>query len=106
MFLGKTYQEFAPGLVNDSIVGRARPGEHARRRHEPARLQHVHARHSGRATGRVRSSSRCPENRATTDMVTALNDVLIRHPGDNEVRLRLVRGDTARVFETPVPRSR
>jgi DNA polymerase-3 subunit alpha len=41
MFMGKAYQEFAPGLQADSIVGRARRGEHARRRHEPARLQRV-----------------------------------------------------------------
>jgi DNA polymerase-3 subunit alpha len=44
-----------------------------------------------------------PEQRATTEVVTALNDVLIRHSGDNEVRLRLVRGDTARMFEIPFP---
>jgi DNA polymerase-3 subunit alpha len=44
-----------------------------------------------------------PENRATTEIVSALNDVLIRHSGDNEVRLRLVRGDTARMFEIPFP---
>jgi len=44
-----------------------------------------------------------PEQRATTEIVTALNDVLIRHSGDNEVRLRLVRGETARMFEIPYP---
>ena len=42
-----------------------------------------------------------PELRATTDVVTALNDVLIRHSGDTEVRLRLVKGDNARIFEVP-----
>jgi len=44
-----------------------------------------------------------PEFRATTDIVTALNDVLIRHSGDNEVRLKLIRGETARMFEIPYP---
>ncbi|MCB1282479.1 MAG: hypothetical protein KDB18_13235, partial [Salinibacterium sp.] len=44
-----------------------------------------------------------PEVRATTDVVTALNDVLIRHSGDNEVRLKLVKGETARMFEVPYP---
>jgi len=44
-----------------------------------------------------------PEHRATTEVVTALNDVLIRHAGHNEVRLRLVKGDSARVFEVPYP---
>ena len=34
---------------------------------------------------------------------TALGDVLIRHAGDTEVRLRLVQGSTAQVFEVPVP---
>jgi DNA polymerase-3 subunit alpha len=29
--------------------------------------------------------------------------VLIRHAGDNEVRLRLVRGENARMFEIPYP---
>jgi DNA polymerase-3 subunit alpha len=28
---------------------------------------------------------------------------LIRHSGDNEVRLKLVRGETARMFEIPYP---
>ena len=41
--------------------------------------------------------------RATTDVVTQLNDVLIRHSGDTEVRLKLVKGETARVFEIPFP---
>ena len=35
--------------------------------------------------------------------VKSLNDVLIRHSGDTEVRLRLTRGGTARVFEIPFP---
>ena len=43
------------------------------------------------------------EQRATTDVVGALNDVLIRHAGDNEVRLKLIKGSTARVFEIPYP---
>ena len=43
------------------------------------------------------------EQRATTDIVGALNDVLIRHAGDNEVRLKLIKGQTARVFEIPYP---
>jgi DNA polymerase-3 subunit alpha len=36
-------------------------------------------------------------------VVSALNDVLIRHAGGNEVRLKLVRGETARMFEIPYP---
>jgi DNA polymerase-3 subunit alpha len=41
------------------------------------------------------------ETRATTDTVQALNDVLIRHAGDTEVRLRLMKSDNVRVFEVP-----
>jgi len=44
-----------------------------------------------------------PENRATTDTVAALNDVLIRHAGANEVRLKLLTSSVARVFELPYP---
>ena len=29
--------------------------------------------------------------------------MLIRHAGDNEVRLRLVEGESARMFEIPYP---
>jgi DNA polymerase-3 subunit alpha len=43
------------------------------------------------------------ESRATTDVISRLNDVLIRHAGDNEVRLRLIRGESARMFEIPYP---
>jgi DNA polymerase-3 subunit alpha len=44
-----------------------------------------------------------PELRATTEVVTSLNDVLIRHSGDTEVRLKLVKGESARMFEIPYP---
>ena len=44
-----------------------------------------------------------PDVRATTATVKSLGDVLIRNSGDTEVRLRLTRGDTARVFEIPYP---
>jgi DNA polymerase-3 subunit alpha len=44
-----------------------------------------------------------PEHRATTDTVTELAAVLGRHSGSTEVRLRLVKGDLARMFEIPMP---
>ena len=44
-----------------------------------------------------------PDHRATTATVKSLGDVLIRNSGDTEVRLRLTKGDTARVFEIPYP---
>ncbi len=38
-----------------------------------------------------------------TDVVTALNDVLIRHSGSNEVRLKLLRGgQRARVRDSDI----
>jgi len=42
-----------------------------------------------------------PDVRATTATVKSLSDVLSRNTGDTEVRLRLTRGETARVFEIP-----
>ena len=44
-----------------------------------------------------------PEHRATVDVVTELSGALIRHAGDTEVRLKLVKGDVARMFEIPYP---
>jgi DNA polymerase-3 subunit alpha len=44
-----------------------------------------------------------PDARATTELVTQLGGILTRHSGDAEVRLKLVRGDVARVFEVPYP---
>jgi DNA polymerase III subunit alpha len=44
-----------------------------------------------------------PDVRATTATVKSLSDVLIRHSGDTEVRLRLTKGGSARVFEIPFP---
>ena len=42
-----------------------------------------------------------PEVRATSVTISELSEVLKRHPGDSEVRLRLTRGATARIFELP-----
>ena len=44
-----------------------------------------------------------PEQRATTEVIGQLGDVLIRHAGDTEVRMRLLRGQAARMFEIPYP---
>ena len=42
-----------------------------------------------------------PEVRATSSTIGELSEVLKRHPGQSEVRLRLTRGATARIFELP-----
>jgi len=44
-----------------------------------------------------------PERRATTQVIESLYEVLVRHSGTSEVRLKLIKGDTARVFEIPYP---
>ena len=102
MFLGKTYQEFSPALANDAIVvikGRVSVRDDGMNLHAVSMFTSRHR--PGLGSGPLVIS--VAEHRATTDVVSALNDVLIRHAGDNEVRLRLVRGDSARMFELPVP---
>ncbi|PZQ91699.1 MAG: DNA polymerase III subunit alpha [Leifsonia xyli] len=102
MFLGKTYQEFAPGLQGDTIaVIKARVSQ----RDDGIGLhaQSMFLPDTGQSLGSGPLVIQVPEHRATTEVVSALGDVLIRHRGDNEVRLRLVRGDAARLFEIPYP---
>jgi DNA polymerase-3 subunit alpha len=102
MFLGKTYQEFSPALSSDAIAvikGRVSQRDDGLNIHAAS----MFLPDTGQSLGSGPLVISVPEQRATTEVVTALNDVLIRHSGDNEVRLRLVRGDTARMFEIPFP---
>jgi DNA polymerase-3 subunit alpha len=102
MFMGKAYQEFAPGLKADSIAvvrGRVSMRDDGMNLH--AYSVFTPELGQGDESGPVVIS--LPDIRATTDTITALSDVLIRHAGDTEVRLRLIRGRTARVFELPYP---
>jgi len=102
MFLGKTYQEFSPALTNDSIVvvrGRVSLRDDGMNLHAVSMFTPDVG--PGLGSGPIIIS--VPEQRATTDVIAALNDVLIRHAGDNEVRLRLIKGQSARVFEIPYP---
>jgi DNA polymerase-3 subunit alpha len=102
MFLGKTYQEFSPALTNDSIVvvrGRVSVRDDGMNLHAVS----MFTPDVGPSLGTGPLVISVPEARATTEVVTALNDVLIRHSGDNEVRLKLIKGDAARVFEIPYP---
>jgi DNA polymerase-3 subunit alpha len=102
MFMGKTYQEFASMLTADSIVvvrGRVSMRDDG---------MNLHALNifspdvgAGASTGPLVISMN--DQRATTDTVSALSEVLTRHAGDNEVRLRLIKGDIARMFEIPYP---
>jgi len=102
MFMGKSYQEFAPALTNDSIVvvrGRVSMRDDGLNLHAFS----LFSPDLGQAGGFGPVEISLTEARATTDTVKALNDVLIRHSGDTEVRLKLVKGQTARVFEIPYP---
>ncbi|MEQ1734793.1 MAG: DNA polymerase III subunit alpha, partial [Rhodoglobus sp.] len=102
MFLGKTYQEFSPGLTNDSIVvlrGRVSVRDDGMNLHAVS----MFTPDTGASLGSGPIVISVAEQRATTEVVSALNDVLIRHAGDNEVRLKLVKGSSARVFEIPYP---
>jgi len=102
MFLGKTYQEFSPALSNDQVVvirGRVSMRDDGMNLHAVS----MFSPDLGQSLGSGPLVISMPEHRATTDVVTNLNDALIRHAGDTEVRLKLVKGDTARLFEIPFP---
>jgi DNA polymerase-3 subunit alpha len=102
MFMGKTYQEFSPALINDAIVvvkGRVSVRDDGMNLHAVS----MFSPDLGHGLGSGPLVISVPENRATTTVVSALSDVLIRHSGDNEVRLKLIKGDVARVFEVPYP---
>ncbi|SDY99202.1 DNA polymerase III, alpha subunit [Herbiconiux ginsengi] len=100
MFMGKTYQEFGPALTNDTIVvvrGRVSLRDDGMNLHAFSMFQPD--------LGQVGTAGplqiSLAETRATTDTVQALNDVLIRHAGDTEVRLKLIKNDNVRIFEVP-----
>jgi DNA polymerase-3 subunit alpha len=100
MFMGKGYQEFAPALVNDSVVvvrGRVSMRDDGMNLHAYS----LFAPDVGQASDSGPLAITLAEARATTDTVKALGDVLIRHGGQSEVRLKLVKGNSARVFELP-----
>ncbi|WP_207457887.1 DNA polymerase III subunit alpha [Desertivibrio insolitus] len=103
MFMGKTYQEFSPALVADSIVcikGRVSARDDGVNIHAVSMFVPDLGTAAGESGPLTLSMH---EARATTDVVQGLYDVLIRHAGDTEVRLRLLKPDAARVFEIPYP---
>ncbi|MCP2032764.1 DNA polymerase-3 subunit alpha [Okibacterium sp. HSC-33S16] len=102
MFMGKAYQEFAPTLVNDSVVvvrGRVSMRDDGMNLHAYS----IFSPETGQGGSTGPLTLTMPDFRATTDVVTQLGGILTRHSGDSEVRLKLVRGDTARLFEIPYP---
>ncbi|GAB3387113.1 DNA polymerase III subunit alpha [Humibacter soli] len=102
MFMGKAYQEFGPALVGDSIVvvrGRVSLRDDGMNLHAYNLFSPDLGAAASGPSGPLTITM--PDQRATTDVVQSLGDMLIRHSGDGEVRLRLVKGTTARVFELP-----
>ncbi|MGO4534095.1 DNA polymerase III subunit alpha [Leifsonia sp. 2MCAF36] len=102
MFMGKAYQEYSQALQGDAIVvvrGRVSLRDDGMNLHAFSLMTPD----LGQANDAGPLMITMPDQRATTDTVTSLSEVLARHPGDSEVRLRLVKGQVARVFEVPKP---
>jgi len=101
MFMGKAYEEFSHELVSDTVVvvrGRVSLRDDGMNLHAFS----VFAPDLGQGADQSTLAITISETRATTDTVQALSDVLARHLGAAEVRLKLiVKGNTARVFELP-----
>lgn len=100
MFLGKTYVQYQSQLKSDEIVV---INARVQRRDDGITL-HAVSLMSPDVGASAQSGPlviSLPETRATTRVVTSLADVLQRHKGEDEVRLRLVNGSSARVFELP-----
>jgi len=102
MMLGKVFQEYWPLIEADSIaVVRAR----VQRRDDGIALQAISASAPQLMAATADDAGTVvlslPETRATTEIVTGLRDIVRKHPGHSDVRLRIIRGDTARVFELP-----
>ena len=102
MFMGKAYQEFSDQLQADSIVvvrGRVSVRDDGLNVHAfSLAMPEIGA---SVETGPLTIT--LPEQRATSETVASLAEVLNRHRGESEVFLRLVRGETSRVFEVPKP---
>ncbi|SEA73412.1 DNA polymerase III subunit alpha [Leifsonia sp. 21MFCrub1.1] len=102
MFMGKAYQEYSPQLQGDAIVvvrGRVSLRDDGMNLHAFSLMTPD----LGQADDSGPLVITMPDQRATTDTVVSLGEVLARHPGESEVRLRLVKGQVARVFEVPKP---
>jgi DNA polymerase-3 subunit alpha len=98
--MGKAYLEFAPELISDSVVvvrGRVSLRDDGMNLHAFSVFQPE----LGQGSDQSMVAITVGEARATTDTVSALGEILKRHAGDAEVRLKLVKNDVARVFELP-----
>lgn len=102
MFMGKTYVEYQPLLQSDAILvvrGRVSRRDDGLNLHAvSAMVPDLGAVDTGGALELI-----LPEHRATHSVITDLAVVLDRHRGDTEVRMKLTKGDVAKVFEVPHP---
>ncbi|HPT94959.1 MAG TPA: DNA polymerase III subunit alpha [Microbacteriaceae bacterium] len=102
MFMGKVYQEFSSILIGDSLlVARGRVSRRDDGLNLHAQAAFVPDVGSMDAAGPLTLS--VPDHRATEQTMGELAQVLRRHTGDTEVRLRLYKGQMAKVFEVPMP---
>src|SRR5690606_29223474 len=102
MFMGKTYAEFQYVLQQDAILAvRGRVS----RRDDGLNLhaQSAFAPDIGSFDAAGPLSLLVAEQRATEQVMNELADVLRRHNGETEVMLKVHRGQTAKIFEVPMP---
>ena len=102
MFMGKTYIEYQPLLQADAIlVVRGRVS----RRDDGLNLHAVSALVPDLGAVDVQGALELiiPEHRATHTAISDLAVVLERHQGQTEVRMKLIKGSVAKVFEVPRP---
>lgn len=101
MLLGRTYQEFGPILETDLVLA-VKGRINVRDDGLNIQAMSMFVPDMGTVLGQQGPLNLVlPEVRATSTTIGELSAVLKRHPGVNEVRLRLTRGATARVFELP-----
>jgi DNA polymerase-3 subunit alpha len=101
MLLGRTYQEFGPMLETDQVLA-VKGRVNVRDDGLNIQAMSMFVPDVGAVVGQQGPLNLVlPEIRATSSTINELSAVLKRHPGESEVRLRLTRGATARVFELP-----
>jgi DNA polymerase-3 subunit alpha len=101
MLLGRTYQEFGPMLETDLVLA-VKGRVNVRDDGLNIQAMSMFVPDVGAVIGEQGPLNLVlPEVRATSSTVGELSSVLQRHPGTSEVRLKLTRGATARVFELP-----
>nr|WP_308196751.1 DNA polymerase III subunit alpha [Agromyces atrinae] len=97
MFMGKAYQEFSPALIADTIVvvrGRVSMRDDGMNLHAFSIFSPELGAVGEEGTLRLRFSERT----ATTERMENLRDILLRHPGQNDVKVALTGREGDRIF--------